>query len=282
MPVSIIVDSSCDLTPAQAAAAGIALVPVLVRIGGQEFRDGVDLTRGDFYSRLSRESELPSTAPPSEDAFAAAFRAGIAQRGEAVCLTVSGKISKIFENASAGARATGAHAHVFDSKTLSGGLALLATAAARLARTGVDAATVLAALERLRDTQGGYAAYPDLRFLAKSGRINKAQMALGLMMNMFPVARVAASGEMESETTVRSWDQAKEMLASIASRRIARPPSTRVAITHTHAPELAQFVADGLKKRLTAPLKELSIYEAGPTVGANVGPGAAGLFFLEE
>ena len=282
MGAVVFADSSCDLNPGQAAAAGVSLVPVLVRIGDRDYRDGVDLTVADFYARLGASGDLPSSLPPSKETFETAFRSGIAGGNDVLCITVSSKISKIHENASAAAAAVGSRVQVFDSYTLSGGLALLATGAARLAKTGVDVPTIVAALTKWRATQHGYAAYPDLRFLAKSGRINKAQMALGLMMNMFPITRVSSSGEMESETTVRSWDQAKDILPSIASRRIERPASTRVAITHTHAPELAQFVADGLKKRLTAPLKELSIYEAGPTVGANVGPGAAGLFFIED
>jgi hypothetical protein len=48
--------------------------------------------------------------------------------------------------------------------------------------------------------------------------------------------------------------------------------NTRVAITHTHAPQAGQFIAGELPKKLTAPVKELNVYAAGPTIGANVGP----------
>lgn len=281
MAVRIIADSSCDLTAAQANAAGVTLVPVLVRMGGKEYRDGVDLSIADFYARLD-PAELPSTAPPAAEAFADAFRTAAGAGDEIICLTVASKLSKMYENATAGARMVATPVHVIDSMTLSGGLGLLATGAARLAGSGMDAATIVAAVERRRATQQGYAAYPDLKFLAKSGRINRAQMALGLMMNMFPISRVGKSGELEGETTVRSWDQAKEMLASIASRRIERPAQTRVAITHTNDPRLGDFIADTLRKKLTAPPKELTIWNAGPTVGANVGPGAAGIFFHED
>lgn len=282
MAVSIVADSSCDLTPAQAAAAGIRLVPVIVRIGDREYRDGVDLSLNEFYARLEGTSELPSTAPPSTETFAEVFRDCLRTADEAIFICVSAKISKLYDNASAAADMLGGRVHVFDSKTISGGLGLLVTGAARLARDGADAKTILAALEKWTQRQHGFAAYPDLKFLARSGRINKAQMALGLMMRVFPVSRVGRSGEMEGETTVKSWEQAKETLASAASRKIERPALTRVAITHTNDPQLGQFVADGLRRRLTAPLKELTIHVAGPSVGANAGPGAAGVFMLEE
>ena len=101
-------------------------------------------------------------------------------------------------------------------------------------------------------------------------------------MHVFPVTRVGSEGMMEGETTVKSWEQAKEMLASIASRKLERPPASRVFVTHANAPADAQFVADELRKKLNSPLKELALYTAGVTIGANVGPGSLGIFMLEE
>ncbi|HET7814928.1 MAG TPA: DegV family protein [Candidatus Baltobacteraceae bacterium] len=280
MAVAIVADSSCELSAAQAADAGIVLVPVIVCVGERRFHDGVDLSTADFYRLLASGQDVPSTLPPEPSVFEDAFRrlAG----SDVVCLTVSAKISKIYEHALKAAAAAGPQVRVVDTCTLSGGFALLATAAAQLARSGASAETIVAAIETWKSKQQGFAAYPDLRFLARSGRINKAQMALGLMMNVFPITRVSRTGEMEGETTVRSWDQAKESLASIAARKIEHPQATRIAVTHTNAPDLANFIAEGIRQRLSAPPRELSIYTAGPTVGANVGPGAAGVFFTEE
>ncbi len=234
-----------------------------------------------FTRRLGLREDLPFTTPPPAQVFEDIFRAQVEQGNEVICIPPTAKVSTVFEQAQKAAQPFGGNVHVVESKTISGGLALLVTGAARLARSGFETAAILSALEKWMATQHGYAAYPDLKFLSKSGRINKAQLALGLLMRLFPVTRVSSSGEMETETTVKSWDQAKDMLAGIVSRRIVHPESTRVAITHTNAPELGEFIAEGLRKRLAAP-KEVTIYRAGPTIGANVGPGAAGIFMLEE
>lgn len=282
MPVSIVTDSTCDLTPAQALSMGLELVPIAVRFGAQEFRDGVDLRLSDFYAKLDPNGELPVTAPPSPDAFAAVFRKHVQAGNDVVCVTVGSKLSKTFEHAQQAAAEFGGSVHVVDSKTLSGGTGLIASGAARLAKTGVDAQTIVAAIKKWIGTQHGYAIYPDLKFLAKSGRINKAQLVLGTVMHLVPITRVGVEGTLESETTVKSWDQAQQMLASIMSRRLERPAVSRVAITHTHAPQLGQTIADELRKKLIGPLKELNVYEAGPTIAANAGPGAAAIFMLEE
>ncbi len=282
MAVSIVTDSTCDLSPAQATALGIDLVPILVKFANEEYRDGVDITLDDFYKRLDPDGELPVTAPPTPDAFAQIFRKHVQAGREVVCPTVSSKMSKIFELASAAAKEFNGKVRVIDTKTFSGGVGLISSGAARLARAGMDAQTIAAAIAGWIETQRGFAIYPDLKFMAKSGRINKAQLVLGTVMRLFPVTRVASDGSLEGETTVKSWDQAKEMLASIASRKLERPARSRVFITHTNSPDQAKFVAEELQKKITVTPKELSIYAAGPTIGANVGPGSLGVFMLEE
>jgi DegV family protein with EDD domain len=282
MAVSVVTDSTCDLSAAQALSMGLDLVPIIVRFGAQAYRDGVDLRLNDFYAKLDLNAELPTTEPPPPDAFEAIFRKHVQAGNDVVCITVAAKLSKTFEQAQQAAREFGGKVHVVDSKTISGGTGLLASAAARLAKTGVDAQTIVAALKKWMATQHGYAIYPNLKFLAKSGRINKAQLALGTIMHVFPVTRVSSEGALESEATVKSWDQAQQMLASIMSRRLERPAASRVVITHTHAPQLGQTVAGELRKRLSVALKELNVYEAGPTIAANAGPGAAAIFMFEE
>lgn len=260
----------------------IDLVPIIVRFGDREYRDGVDLRLNDFYAKLDPNGELPVTAPPPPDDFKNAFRKHVQSGNDVVCITVASKLSKSFEHAQRVASEFGAKVQVVDSKTVSGGSGLLASGAARLANTGMDADAIVAALKKWVGTQHGYAIYPDLKFLAKSGRINKAQLVLGTVMHMVPITRVSREGALEAETTVKSWDQAQQMLASIMSRKLERPANSRVAITHTHAPELGQTIADELRKRLIGPLKELNVWEAGPTIAANAGPGSVAIFMLED
>lgn len=281
MPVSIVTDSTCDLSAAQAQSLGLDMVPIIVRFDDREYRDGVDLRLSDFYAKLDPNGELPVTAPPPPGDFAGVFRKHVEAGNDVVCITVTSKLSKTFEHAQQAAAQFSGKVHVVDSKTLSGGAGLLASGAARLAKTGADAQTIVAATTQWIGTQYGYAIYPDLKFLAKSGRINKAQLVLGTVMHLVPVTRVGSDGTLEAETTVKSWDQAQQMLASIMSRRLERPAASRVAITHTHAPDLGQTIAEELKKRLMGPLKEINVWEAGPTIAANAGPGAVAIFMLE-
>lgn len=50
--VRIITDSTCDLSKSRQVELGVEVAPLSVHFGAETFRDGVDLTNGDFYARL--------------------------------------------------------------------------------------------------------------------------------------------------------------------------------------------------------------------------------------
>ena len=65
MTVKIVVDSLADLPAEQVERHGIEIIPLTVRFGTTEFKDGVDLTADDFYQRLAAGHDYPATAVPS-------------------------------------------------------------------------------------------------------------------------------------------------------------------------------------------------------------------------
>ena len=72
--VAILTNSTADLTPEQAASAGITVVPLYVRFGSDEYRAGVDLTTEQFWQKLlAAGAAFPTTAAPSPGDFTRAF-----------------------------------------------------------------------------------------------------------------------------------------------------------------------------------------------------------------
>ena len=58
--IALLTDSCADLSRALAEENRIYTVPLRIRCGDREFRDGVDICAGDIY-RLLRSGELPKT-----------------------------------------------------------------------------------------------------------------------------------------------------------------------------------------------------------------------------
>ena len=59
MKVHLIVDSTADVS--EAIRARLTVVPLTVRFGGEEYVDGVSISKQEFYEKLIESDVLPST-----------------------------------------------------------------------------------------------------------------------------------------------------------------------------------------------------------------------------
>ncbi len=56
--VRIVTDSACDLPQDLVDRHGIAIVPLSIRFGDEEFVDRIDLSASEFYKRMAAASDL--------------------------------------------------------------------------------------------------------------------------------------------------------------------------------------------------------------------------------
>ncbi len=279
MSVVVVTDSSCDLAPSQARALGIEVLPLWMVYPNERLRDGVELSRAQFYARLTSEKDLPHSEPIDEATFAQTFARHAAAGDEVVVTVVSSGLSKTYEHAKAAAAAHAGRVHVIDSQSFSGGILLQAMAAAEIAKAGASGAEIAAAIERAKSAQHGYLIMPDLTYLGRSGRLNKAIVALGTVLKVTPILQMKG-GVVETAAQTRSYDKAQELLIDITARNTPNPSITRFAIGHTNAPDLCDHIATALKTKLGIPPKSLTTYEGGPAVALHGGPGAIGVFSI--
>jgi DegV family protein with EDD domain len=278
--VAVVTDSTSELDPAMQTRYGIEVVPLFVNFGEARFRDTIDLTRDAFYDKLRDEKELPTTSQPTSAMFEDVFRRHVEAGRAVVCLTIMSLLSGTINAANAAAQQfPGAAIHVVDSATVSGGLALQALHAADLASNGADAPAILAALERDRAMERGYATIPDLSHSVRTGRITRAQAFIGSLVKIVPVLRIG-NGKIEEEARVRTFARAQETMVASAARDANVAPGARVAVIHTRAPELAASLSAQLRESIVTELRSFDVLEAGPVIGTHAGPGAAGIFVL--
>jgi DegV family protein with EDD domain len=226
---------------------------------------------------MAQAKDLPHSLPLDEDGFRVAFAKHVDAGDQVLAVMISGKLSKCYENAKAAATKFGDKVRVVDTAALSGGQFLLAMIAAEMAKSGAPIADIVSTLERGKRSTFGYMVMPTMEYLGRSGRVNKALVALGSIMKVNPILQVR-DGLVESAGQTRTYDKAKELIVDIVARNVSNPAATRIAVGHTHAPELADQVGQALKTKLGNPLKTFVTYEVGPSVAVNCGPGAVGIF----
>ena len=52
MSTKIIIDSACDLTKEEADKLGVILVPMIIRFDDDEYLDGFNISKQEFYEKL--------------------------------------------------------------------------------------------------------------------------------------------------------------------------------------------------------------------------------------
>ena len=151
--VRIVTDSACDLPQQVADALDIEIVPLTIRIDGQEYVDRADLTPKEFWAKCDASPTLPETAAPAPGQFEAVYRR-LAAEGAAsiVVINLSGALSATMQSAELAARSVGdtIRITVVDSQQVTLGLGLIVTEAARLAADGADHDAVVALATRDR------------------------------------------------------------------------------------------------------------------------------------
>src|SRR5215471_6789767 len=113
--VVVVTDSAANLPSDLVESLGVDVVPMYVTVGGETFRDGLDLRPDQLYERLAADGVGATTSTPSPGDFLEAFeRAGA---NPVVCVTVAASMSGAHRQAVAAARELGGNVEVVDSRS---------------------------------------------------------------------------------------------------------------------------------------------------------------------
>ena len=149
MKVRIVVDSVADVT--EEVKKRLTIVPLNIHFGEDEYVDGIDISRQEFYERLDVSKVLPTTSQPSPDAFAKVFEEA-AQAGESVvALTVSSELSGTHQSAMIAAQDYSDNVYVVDTLNVAVGEGVLAEYALMLADQGLSAVQIAEEIKNRRE-----------------------------------------------------------------------------------------------------------------------------------
>jgi DegV family protein with EDD domain len=277
--VAIVTDSTSDLEPGTPRSDGIAVVPLFVVFGDRSYKDCVELSREEFYRKLSSESVLPITSQPTAALFEEVFAGPVAAGDDVLCIVVSSHLSGTINAAMAAAQSfPGARIEVYDSKTVAGGLGMMVQHARAMAQRGAPLRAIVESLDAWRESQHLYACLSDLSHLQRTGRIGAAQAAMGTMMKIVPVLAVE-DGKIVAKAQVRTFARAQETMLDLILKSAPPVRQAQFIVMHTNAQALAEAAERRLRERLGGEQPaRLEIWEAGPVIATHGGPGAVGVF----
>ena len=276
MAVKIVTDSLSDITSDIAEEMGITVIPLTVFFGHESYLDRITISTDEFYHRLVHGTIWPTTTQPPPHDFTNAYNELTKETDEILVITLSSKLSGTYQSALGGIEAVEkkCRIEVIDSETVAMALGLIAISAAKKAQTGVSLDEMVDFVHRAKERCHFIAYFDTLKYLAKGGRIGKAQGLLGSVLSVKPIL-TTKEGEMSPLTRVRSMNAGLDYLCNAVSEF---KNIELAAIEHS----TSQEGADTVYNHLCESLPKDCIYRStvSPVLGVYGGPNAVALSVL--
>ena len=277
MSVKIIVDSTVDLAP-EIKKQVTTVVPLAVRFGDEEYKDGETITAQKFYEMLVSGDVLPTSSQPTPVAFEEAYEKATADGSEVVVITISSRLSGTYQSATIAAEDFEGKVFVVDSRSAALGAGVLTAYALRLAQQGLSGEEILKELMEKRSKVRLYAVLDTLEYLKKGGRIGSATAVVGGMLNIKPLICVDDDGRIGMAGTARGRKKAFSMLSENCGKNggIDRSMPTLVGYTGQSDENMMKY----LQENADLWPSDTQTTIVGATIGVHAGPGAVAVSFF--
>jgi len=276
---AIVVDSTADFPEAPGRFPNWRIVPLYVRFGDESFRDYVDLTPADFYTRLRGSPVMPTTSQPTPGDFQAVYE-GLGGYERVYSLHIAGTLSGTVESARTAAAEFGDRIRVIDTETASAAVAMLGLAIQRRLERGTTDEEVEELVRRHRNDSQLIFTLDTLDYLARGGRIGRAAAWAGGLMRVKPILTIRA-GEVVPLKRVRGNQRAFHEFITAFESGSVDGPGLRVAIADADAPDRSEALKELVQR--TRPQAQLELVTTlGPVIGTHAGPGTVGLFWFAD
>ncbi len=280
MSVKIFLDSSTDVAPK--IKGSFEWIPLSVYFGEERFRDGVDLTHAEFYTRLLAEKELPKTSQATPGDFLEKLGDSLGPGDSAVIISLSKKLSGTFQSATIAAESFPGRVFAVDSDTVTIGAGILAEYALNLANSGISPGEIAKKLNEIKGRVRLIAQVDTLEYLKKGGRISKTVAFAGELLNFKPVICVE-EGEVKMLGKARGAKQGNNLLEQEIEKAGGVDFGLPILLGYsgTDGSMLKRYIEDfsHIWKDKT---DSFSISEIGTVVGTHAGPGAIAAAFFSR
>ena len=277
--IKIVTDTTSGLPLDVARAHDIPVLPQIVIFGEETYRDDTEMDTRMFLQKLRASPTLPKTAAPPPALYNPIFERLLAEGYRTIiCLHPSSELSGTVRSALTAAQDfPGADIRVVDTRTIAAPLATAVLLAARWAREGVDADTIIARVQDLLARQRVYFVVDTLEYLHRGGRIGGAQALLGGLLQVKPILTLR-DGRVEPFEQQRTQRRALARLRELVLGECPRTPESYLAVMHADAEATARELAADFSAQLG--IRDVPIYELPPAIVTHAGPGVLAVSYF--
>lgn len=282
----LFIDSNSELWFDKAEKLPLHVISMPYTIDGEErFYDlGRKTDFAAFYQKV-RKGSVPITSALNPRNYCDYFEPHLQKGEDILYITFSHQLSGTFNflNLAIGelsAKYPGRKITVIDSKSISGGYALIANAAGKMKAAGKSDREIMDAVLALREKSCAYFTVGDLHHLKRGGRISGAAAVFGTMLGLKPMLFVNPEGKIENYAKAKGRAKSIHMLIEKA-KELDIDQSYPVVILDADSAEGGKTLYD-LFIETFGKACEIWRQPVGPVIGTHCGPETLGLCFIRK
>jgi hypothetical protein len=280
-PIGILTDSTCDLPDEYLEANDVALVPLSLRFGEEEFLDRVTISPAEFYHRLQHTKDLPRTSQPSTAQFKQAFEDLLRRYDNVIAIMLSSSVSGTYQNAKLSSKFfKDRNIVVIDSRIASMGLGFLVREAVEMRHRGESVETIQKRLNDLKTKIKAFLSLQTIENLVRGGRLSKSKGLIARLLQINPVLTFNESGKVVQCGKGIGGKGALNKAIELAINYVKGKSTAKLAIVYSDN----RALADKAKEKVLTALPNLSVEVAqiSPVLGVYGGSGCVALIALAE
>ncbi|MDD3265297.1 MAG: DegV family protein [Dehalococcoidales bacterium] len=281
--MQIVTDSGVDISMAheELAQSSIHVVPLRVTLGDKTYREGLDISKDDFYQMLVASRELPRTTQPSPGEFAEVYRSLAKTDPDILSIHMSSGLSGTYQSAVLAAQMVPeARITHIDTKTLSVPSGWQVEVAARAMKAGWALDRILEMVKSVSHATETMFTLEELKYLIHGGRISHMKGLVAAVLNIKPVIGVEKEkGTYVQLAFLRTFKKAIKGVVDIMEKKHAAGSSLRVQVVHAQNPEGAEALQKQIAERFNCtflPQMAMSL-----VLGAHTGPSMIGVAYAD-
>lgn len=280
--VKIITDAGADLTLEQQNEFDIAVLPLRIFADGKEYLAGVDTFSDEFYALLETLNDFPKTSQPTTGEIYDLMKKYVDEGKEVLFITLSSKASGLNNNANLAKNMLleenpNAVIEIYDSYRYSFAYGMAVIEAAKLAAEGKSIDEIKSAIEELMDSYIVYFIPNTLEYLEKGGRINKASLVFGNMLDIVPVLSLV-DGMVSAVGKVRGRKKIAKKIFDYAIEHHPNQENTTFYIPNGNLDAEVAEITERINEKF--PNAKVIQYKVGPLIASHIGP-VTGIFLIK-
>lgn len=279
MKIKIITDSTSDIPKDILEKLDVEIVPLTVNFQDANYKDGIDISREDFYKKLRTSNELPTTSQVSPGEFLEVFKKNLREYDHIICLSLSSVLSGTHNAATVAKDMLETDKiSIIDTKVVSFALGLIVVKAAEAVAENKSLEEILKEIDYNVENIQLKFAVDNLDNLLKGGRLSKTEAILGGLLNVKPIIALR-DGNLKSEDKVRGRKKVYKWFLDDLEKAFPTKEIDLLSFVDSSDEYLA-ILEEELDKKFN--VKHKIRAKVGSVVGTHAGEGALGIVYITK